>query len=140
MTARVAGLLAGLMVMGAYAVSAEHEVYYRYVVLGYVKDVRGHPLPARAVQLVRDKTGFSYLSDSDEDGLFIIVARLGDESLGETLTLRVGELTTQLTARFDAANHQEERGTRIDLEGAKFVERPAWFRPTLAHVLGSPPR
>jgi hypothetical protein len=137
-TPRVAGLLAALMLVGTCAVSAEHEVYYRYVVLGYVKDVRGHPVPARAVQLVRDKTGFSYVGDSDEQGLFIIVARLGDESLGETLTLRVGELTTRLTARFDAANHQEERGTRVDLEGAKFVERPAWFRTTLAHVLGSP--
>lgn len=133
-------LLAGFTLLGAGVVSAEHEVYYRYVVLGYVKDPRGHPVRGRAVELVRDKTGFAYLDETDERGLFLIVVRIADENLGETLTLRMGKLATRLIARFDPGNHVDDRGTRVDLEGARFVERAASFRPTLAHVLGSPSR
>jgi len=64
------------------------------------------------------------------------VTRLGDESAGETLTVRVGTLVRKVTATFDAANHAEDRGTRLDLEGATFVERPAWFHSTLTRFLG----
>jgi hypothetical protein len=117
---------------------AEHEVFYRYTVLGYVKDAAGKPSPGQTVELIRDKTGFSYLGQTDESGLFVIVARLGDESAGESLTLRLGTTRQRLVARFDAANHTDERGTRVDLEGARVLERPAWFRSTLATLLGSP--
>ena len=117
---------------------AEHEIFYRYTVLGYVKDAAGKPSPGQTVELIRDKTGFSYLAQTDESGLFVIVARLGDESAGESLTLRLGTTRQRLVARFDAANHTDERGTRVDLEGARVLERPAWFRSTLATLLGTP--
>ncbi len=117
---------------------AEHEIFYRYTVLGYVKDAAGKPSPGQTVELSRDKTGFSYLGQTDESGLFVIVARLGDESTGESLTLRLGTTRQRLVARFDAANHTDERGTRVDLEGARVLERPAWFRSTLATLLGTP--
>lgn len=117
---------------------AEHEIFFRYTVLGYVKDVAGKPSPGQTVELIRDKTGFSYLGQTDETGLFVIVARLGDESAGESLTLRLGTTRQRLVARFDAANHTDERGTRVDLEGARVLERPAWFRSTLATLLGTP--
>ncbi len=119
---------------------AEHEVYYRYVVLGFVKDAGGAPLRDQPVAVVRERTGFAYVGATDGEGLYILVARLGDESLGETLTLRVGERSTRLTARFDPANHADDRGTRVDLEGARFVERAASFRSTLAQFLASPAR
>jgi hypothetical protein len=115
---------------------AEHEVYYRYVVLGFVKDALGQPLGGRPVELQRDKTGFSYVAETDAKGFYLVVSRLGDESAGERLTLRIGAATLPLTARFDPANHTDDRGTRVDLEGAKFVERTAWFRSTLAQALG----
>jgi hypothetical protein len=115
---------------------AEHEPFYRYVVLGYAKDVTGKPIPSLPVELVRDKTGFSYVTDTDEKGFYVIVARLGDESAGERLTLAVGSTRTTITARFDPTNHADERGTRVDLERARLVERTAWFRPTLANFLG----
>jgi hypothetical protein len=117
---------------------AEHEIFYRYTVLGYVKNAAGQPSPGQTVELIRDKTGFSYLGETDESGLFVIVARLGDESAGESLTLRLGATRQRLIARFDAANHTEERGTRVDLEGSRVLERPAWFRSTLATLLGTP--
>jgi hypothetical protein len=135
-----AGLAILLVVLAASMAGAEHEVYYRYVVLGYVKDGRGKPLPGRTVELVRDKTTFSYLADTDEDGLYVLIARLGDESAGERLTLRVGMAVTKLIARFDPSNHTDERGTRVDLEGARFVERTGWFRSTLAQFLAAPAR
>ena len=122
----------------AAAARAEHEIFYRYTVLGYVKDAAGKPRPGQRVELVRDKTGFSYLSDTDASGLFVLVARLGDESAGESLTLRVGPARHRVVASFDPANHTEERGTRVDLEGTRVLERPAWFRPTLTHLLGAP--
>ena len=116
-------------------VAAEHTVYYRYVVLGFVKDAQGKHLPGREVELVRNKTGFAYSARTDEHGLFVIVVRLGDESAGEALTLRVGPATTTLTARFDPANHVNDRGTRVDLDGPRFVERTAAFQPTLARFV-----
>jgi hypothetical protein len=120
------------------AARAEHEVFYRYTVLGYVKDGSGKPQVGQRVELVRDKTGFSYLGDTDAEGLFVIVTRLGDESAGESLTLRVGAVRHRVIARFDPANHTEERGTRVDLEGVRVLERAASFRATLAQLLGAP--
>ena len=134
---RIALLLPLVIATTAAPATAEHEVYYRYTVLGYVKDATGKPRPSQTVELIRDKTGFSYLGHTDADGLFVIVARLGDESAGEALTLKHGDVRTRLMARFDAANHTEERGTRVDLLGGRAVERPAWFRSTLANLLGA---
>jgi len=136
------GALALLVVTFALATPAfaEHEIFYRYTVLGYVKDAAGKPRPGQTVELTRDKTGFSYLGDTDEAGLFVIVVRLGDESVGESLTLRMSGLQQRLVARFDPANHVEERGTRVDLEGSKALERPALFRATLANMLAAPAR
>ncbi len=134
----VVGLLVTAAVAGpARPVPAEHEIYYRYVVLGYVKDAKGKPVRGRGVELIRDKTRFSYLGDTDARGFFVIVARLGDESNGETLTLKVGTASTRVVARFDPANHVDHRGTRVDVEGARFVERSAWFASSLAQYLGT---
>ena len=118
--------------------AGEHEVFYRYTVLGYVKDGAGKPRAGQTVELIRDKTGFSYLGETDASGLFVIVARLGDESAGESLTLRLGALRLRIVARFAAANHTDERGTRVDVEGGRFVERAAWFRSTLVKLLTEP--
>jgi hypothetical protein len=131
-------LLPLLAVLVATAAPAEHEIFYRYTVLGYVKDAAGKPRTGQRVELIRDKTGFSYLGDTDTAGLFVLVARLGDESAGESLTLRVGTTNARVVASFDPSNHTEERGTRVDLEGARVLERPAWFRSTLTHLLGAP--
>jgi len=132
-------ILAGLL--GATPAGAEHEVYYRYVVLGFMTDARGRPLAGRPVELIRDKTGFSYLAETDATGFYLIVSRLGDESAGEPLTLKIERASTTLVARFDPANHTDERGTRVDIAGATFVERRGSFPSTLADALGpQPPR
>ena len=129
----VAVLLGVVAVLGD-ATWAEHEVYYRYTVLGYVKDARGRPVRGREVTVVRDKTGFSYLGETDAAGLYVIVIRLGDESLGERLTVRSGASAATVTVQFDLENKSDERGTRIDLDGGRFVERTAWFPSTPSPV------
>jgi hypothetical protein len=129
-------LLAGLACDAAIG-GAEHELYYRYVVVGFVKDAKGRAVGGRTLELIRDKTGFTYLADTDEKGFYVIVARLGDEGEGESLTLRIGGRSTTLIAHFIPSNHTEDRGTRVDVENDKFVERPASFRSTLANFLGA---
>lgn len=114
---------------------AEHEVYYRYTVLGYVKDAKAKPRAGVQVEVVREKTGFSYLGETDATGLYVIVARLGDESAGETLRVKAGKQTALVTARFDPKDHGRERGTRVDFLGARSVETPVAFAATLKRFL-----
>jgi hypothetical protein len=114
---------------------AEHTVYYRYTVLGYVKDGAGMARPRTMVELVRDKTGLSYRTETDTSGLYVLVARLGDESLGETLRLQVDTRRVTIVARFDPGDHVRERGTRVDFVGETMVETPATFLATLQGFL-----
>lgn len=128
-------LLAAVVLLGAGPGAAEHEVYYRYVVLGYIQDGQGTPLPTRTVELVRDRTGLAYRNETDAQGFFLLVARLGDESAGEVLTLKVGDRQTRIAARFDPSNHVDDRGTQVDVVDGRFVERAASFQSTLARFL-----
>jgi hypothetical protein len=114
---------------------AEHQVSYRYVVLGYVTDVQNRGRPGVRVELRRERTGFSYLGETDGDGFYVIVARLGDESAGETLQLRAESQAMTLTARFDPADHATERGTRVDFTARRSVESPRAFAVTLKRFL-----
>jgi hypothetical protein len=123
------------MLLAAETSPAEHEVYYRYTVLGYVKDARGKLRPGVEVELVREKTGFSYLGETDSTGLYVIVARLGDESMGERLRLRAAALSVTIVARFDPTDHVRERGTRVDFLAGKPVETPKAFPATLKRFL-----
>jgi hypothetical protein len=126
-----------LVLLAALPAAGEHEVWYRYTVLGYVKDAAGTPRAGQPVELVRNRTGLSYRGDTDADGFYVIVARLGDESAGEALTLRIGRADVRLIARFDPADHGAERGTRVDLDGGRAVERAGAFRSTLANFVGA---
>ena len=139
-TRRVAGTYAAacaflLVLLAAGPVPGEHETYYRYTVLGYVKDAAGKQGAGISVELVREKTGFSYLAETDSSGLYVIVARLGDESVGERLRLRAGSQTVTVLAQFDPKDHTRERGTRVDFDGRKPVETPSAFAATLKRFL-----
>ena len=136
MTGKVASILAFLLTMSSAARGhAEHEVYYRYVVLGYVRDGSGLERAGVQIELVRDKTGFSYLGETDVTGLYVIVARLGDESAGERLTLRAASEPISIVVRFDPKDHTRDRGTRVDFLGKRSVETPAAFAATLREFL-----
>jgi hypothetical protein len=129
-----------VLVLTAAAAHAEHAAEFRYVVLGYVTNAAGTPVPGAALEVIRDKTGLAYAGSTDATGFYLVVVRLGDESAGESLTVRLGERATRINARFDPANHRDERGTRVDVAGARFVETPAAFRATLGRFLAVPAR
>ena len=111
------------------------QVSYRYVVLGYVTGADNRGRPGVRVELRREKTGFSYLGETDADGFYLIVARLGDESAGEILQLRAESQAMILTVRFDPADHATERGTRVDFTARRPVESPTAFAGTLKRYL-----
>ena len=119
---------------------AEHEVYYRFTVLGYVKDAHGKPLADTTVELIRDKTGLTYFGASDSDGFYAVRAHLGDESRGEGLTVRHGANVRHVTAAFDPANHTDERGTRVDFLGARSVEQATLFHATWVDAVAAASR
>jgi hypothetical protein len=72
---------------------------------------------------------------SDADGFYVIVARLGDESAGETLHVRAESQAVTVTARFDPTDHTTERGTRVDFTARRSVESPTAFAGTLKRYL-----
>jgi hypothetical protein len=134
---KLAGILAFLVLLSVgSSARAEHEIYYRYVVLGYVQDGDGKPREGVEIRLTREKTGLMYGAISDAAGLYVVVARLGDESAGERLRLHQDRQELVITARFDPADHERERGTRVDFVRGRPVERAAEFHPTLRRVLG----
>ena len=103
--------------------------------LGYVTDAENRGRRGVRVELLREKTGFSYLGETDADGFYVIVARLGDESVGETLQLRAENQAMTVTVRFDPADHATERGTRVDFTARRPVESPTAFAVTLKRYL-----
>ena len=125
------------VVVFATPVAAEHEIYYRFTVVGYVKDTHGKPVANATVEVIRDKTDFKYLGETDETGLYVVRVRLGDESRGETLTVRQGAHVRRVIANFDPSNVTDERGTRVDFEGTHSVERAARFQATLQSAIGA---
>jgi len=133
--AKCVAVLAFLLLAPAGPTAAEHEVYYRFTVLGYVKDAAGQPRAGLRLELTRERTGFSYLGETDRAGFYVITARLGDESVGERLRLRAGDQMAVVTARFDPADRRQERGTRVDFLGAGARELAAAFPATLARFL-----
>ena len=134
---KCAATLAFLLVLVAARPSlAEHEVYYRYTVLGYVKDAAGQLRAGVEVELVREKTGFSYVGETDSTGFYVITARLGDDAMGERLRLRAADRSVSIVARFNPADHVRERGTRVDFLAGKPVETPKAFPATLKRFLG----
>jgi hypothetical protein len=132
----VALALAALPVPAAIRpVRAEHEVPYRYTVLGYVRDAAGRPRAGLSIEVAREKTGLAYRAVTDGDGFYVVIMRLGDQSAGETLRLRVGGAVVSILARFDPADRARERGTQVDVAGERIVERPPAFAETLRRFL-----
>src|SRR5215467_2470150 len=115
---------------------AEHEQQYRYTVVGYVKDAAGKPRAGQSMEVIRQKTGFAYVGETDATGLYVIITRLADESRDERLLVRAGPASLMIAARFDPADHASERGTQVDFTGGRVVERAELFPATLKRFLG----
>jgi hypothetical protein len=135
----LAGIVLGVaLVVGLVTVPAlaEHEPQYRYTVLGYVKDAAGKPRKGVGLEVVREKTGFAYIGETDASGLYVIVTRLADENRNDRLLVRAGPASLMIAARFEPADHNTERGTQVDFTGSHAMERPELFAATLKRFLG----
>jgi len=128
------GIVLAIGILAAPA-SAEHEVQFRYTVLGYVKDAAGKPRKGVGLEVTRQKTGLFYKGETDAAGLYVIVTRLADESRGEGLLVRAGPASLRITARLDPEDHKTERGTRVDFTGGRATELPELFAGTLKEFL-----
>ena len=115
---------------------AEHEPQFRYTVVGYVKDAAGKPRKGVGLEVIRQKTGFAYVGETDASGLYVIVTRLADDSQSERLLVRAGPASLMIAARFDAADHASERGTQVDFTGSRVAEHADLFPATLKRFLG----
>lgn len=114
---------------------ATHEPDHRYVVLGYVKDGAGRPLAGVEVRVVRERTGLAYPTRTDREGFYLVIVHLHDEDLGDALTVSAGGSRGRIVAAFDPRDKRFERGTRVDVEGGRVVERRALFAKTLKEFL-----
>ena len=129
-------LAAGLGGLVTAPALAEHEPQYRYTVLGYVKDAAGKPRKGVGLEVIRQKTGFAYVGETDASGLYVIVTRLADENRSDRLLVRAGPASLMIAARFEPADHTTERGTQVDFTGSRATERPELFAATLKRFLG----
>jgi hypothetical protein len=116
----------------AFALSS-HDVYARYVVVGYVRDAEGKPAAGTRVHAVTEKGQLTYETETDASGLFVLVASIRKGS-GESLILSTDSLQTTLRPRLDAPAHQGPHGTRVDIDGDRFSERHALFEQTYEEV------
>jgi hypothetical protein len=134
----VVGLLFALHATSLVAAPAlaEHEQQFRYTVVGYVKDATGKPRAGQSMEVIRQKTGFAYVGETDATGLYVITTRLADESRDERLLVRAGPASLMIAAHFDPADHVSERGTQVDFTGGRVVERAELFPATLKRFLG----
>ena len=129
------GLFVIAALLFAPPVEASHEVDHRYLVLGYVSDGAGRPISRTQVQVVREKTRFTYHAETDADGFYLIVAHLHDEDLLDTLRVTANGATIRVHAWLDPVDTRNHRGTRVDLTGTKAEERREMFAETLADYL-----
>jgi len=125
---------AALLSLGTPA-EATHEVSHRYVVLGYVRDGARRPMARGTVEVVREKTGFSYLTETDAEGFYVVVVHLQDGDLLDALRVTAGRATIRIQARFNPLNSRSHRGTRVDFTGSSAVEQQEIFDATVNDYL-----
>lgn len=117
-------------------VEATHAVDHRYLVLGYVTDAKGKPLPRAVIRVVREKTGLSYAAEPDTEGFYVVVVHLHDEDLLDRLLVGAGTTTIRVEAQFERGNGTDPRGTRVDFAGREAREWRAAFFSTLEKYRG----
>jgi hypothetical protein len=114
---------------------ATHLPDHRFVVLGFVTDGDGRPVPGARIVVTRLKTGLEHATTTERDGFYLVVLHLHDEDQGETLRLDLRGARGEIRARFDVADRKVERGTRVDLRADRIVENRGAFAETLRAYL-----
>jgi hypothetical protein len=115
--------------------AATHLPDHRFLVLGFVTDGDGRPLPGTRVIVTRLKTGLEYPTTTERDGFYLVVLHLHDENLGEQLGLDAKGVKGSVRVRFDPHDKKVERGTRVDVRADRVVENRPAFAETLRSYL-----
>lgn len=134
-TALAALVMVGLVTGHPSLTVATHAPDHRFVVLGYVLDEQGQPRRGVPVVVTRLKTGLRYPTRSGPDGFYLVVVHLHDEDVGEPLAVETPGARGEITVRFDPGDPRSERGTRVDVRGARVLEEAAAFGATLRAIL-----
>jgi hypothetical protein len=127
--------LALLLVLAGPSADATHLPDHRFLVLGFVTDGQGRPIPGARVVVTRLKTGLEHPTTTERDGFYLVVLHLHDESEGERLALDAMGVRGELRARFDTRDKKVERGTRVDVRANRLVENRSAFAETLRAYL-----
>ena len=128
-------LLAVPLAALATGAGATHQPDHRFLVIGYVTDVRGKPFTGSKVVVTRVKTGLEHPTQTESDGLYFVIVHLHDEDEGERLRIAAAGATVEIRARFDVNDKKLERGTRVDFRGGKPAESRYAFAETLRDYL-----
>ena len=128
-------LIALALVLGGGTARATHLPDHRFLVLGFVTDVEGRPVPGARVVVTRLKTGYEYPTTTERDGFYLVILHLHDEDEGERLSIDAKGVRGEIRARFNASEKKLERGTRVDVRGDRLVETRSAFAETLRDYL-----
>ena len=115
--------------------NATHLPDHRFLVLGFVTDIEGHPVAGAHVVVTRGKTGYEYPTSTERDGFYLVILHLHDEDEGERLAIDAKGVKGEVRARFDTRDKKVERGTRVDVRGDRLVENRSAFAETLRDYL-----
>ena len=128
-------LIALACVFGGGTARATHLPDHRFLVLGFVTDAEGRPVPDARVVVTRLKTGYEYPTSTERDGFYLVILHLHDEDEGERLSIDAKGVRGEIRARFDVSDKKLERGTRVDVRGDRLVETRSAFAETLRDYL-----
>ena len=132
----VASLAVGLLLaLASWPAAATHLPDHRFIVLGFVTDGDGRPVPDARVVVTRLKTGLEHDTKTERDGFFLVVLHLHDENEGERLGVDLRGVKGEVRVRFDVKDKKGERGTRVDVRADRLVENRGAFAETLRAYL-----
>lgn len=104
------GLATAVTWLVAAAAETTHAVDHRYVVLKYVRDAQGRPVARSPVSVVRERTRFSYTTETDAEGFYVLIVHLHDEDVRDGLQVTARSVTIRIDARFNPLDGQSPPG------------------------------
>jgi len=114
-SASIAALMGIILLLGAQAASATHEVHHRYTVWGEIKYEDDTPAAGELVQLLIGNGEVIGEIETDARGRYRVVLHVHNEDLYKVFDMRVNDVTRKIRILFNPNDRQTERGQRVDL-------------------------
>lgn len=115
------------------SVVATHEADHRYVISGYVRDEAGAAIENARVHL-EHKGGEKKKVNTNGSGYYEILFHLHNDSLGDEIIVRVGEVEKRIKISFDKEDSVTPRGDSVDF-GAEAKGADLWQYLTYVSLL-----